>query len=152
MYVYYFYFFFLILQIAPYKPNTNSPIAKRTLFPGQQQQGGSLDDILNSSFILFDDDDDELPPYEDLLALFEESIDMSQVKSKSQYKGNLDKLNDIVWNSTMVTKSCSICLCDFEQGDSVSLTECIHTYHDVCIKEWFKVSSQCPICKHEHRK
>jgi hypothetical protein len=45
------------------------------------------------------------------------------------------------------TKDCSICLVDFEDDDSVSLTNCKHLFHNNCITEWSRYKKDCPICR-----
>ena len=44
-------------------------------------------------------------------------------------------------------KDCSICLVDFEDDDSVSLTNCKHLFHNNCITEWSRYKKDCPICR-----
>ena len=44
-------------------------------------------------------------------------------------------------------KDCSICLVDFEDDDSVSLTNCKHLFHSNCITEWSRYKKDCPICR-----
>ena len=43
-------------------------------------------------------------------------------------------------------KNCTICLCDYINGDKVIILPCIHMFHAECIKEWLKKNS-CPLCK-----
>lgn len=47
------------------------------------------------------------------------------------------------------TESCTICLCDFENGTSISTLDCSHVFHYSCLKEWCQYKSQCPICRDE---
>tara|TARA_B100000902_G_scaffold192717_1_gene184144 strand:- start:10155 stop:10829 length:675 start_codon:yes stop_codon:yes gene_type:complete len=48
---------------------------------------------------------------------------------------------------------CSICLCDFEEGDIVTKTPCKHVFHKKCLLRHFKNDSdmvliyKCPICR-----
>ena len=35
-------------------------------------------------------------------------------------------------------KNCTICLCDYINGDKVVNLPCIHMFHAICINEWFK--------------
>ncbi|KAK3281707.1 hypothetical protein CYMTET_10518 [Cymbomonas tetramitiformis] len=44
--------------------------------------------------------------------------------------------------------SCTICLQDFEEGDTVrTLPRCSHMYHTACIDQWLVTQGDCPICR-----
>jgi hypothetical protein len=43
-------------------------------------------------------------------------------------------------------KTCSICLCDFENGETIRFLLCFHRFHKKCIDKWLKRSTKCPIC------
>lgn len=43
---------------------------------------------------------------------------------------------------------CSVCLCDFEVGDSLRTLQCSHRFHMACVDTWLGQSGQCPVCKH----
>eukprot|EP00937_MAST-01D_sp_MAST-1D-sp2_P005676 g5676.t1 len=42
--------------------------------------------------------------------------------------------------------SCTICLCEFEDGDVVTSLPCLHTFHKTCCVQWLKEKSTCPMC------
>ena len=42
---------------------------------------------------------------------------------------------------------CSICLEEFKQNDKIITLECDHYYHKVCITDWFKKETSCPLCR-----
>jgi hypothetical protein len=44
-------------------------------------------------------------------------------------------------------KSCAICMVNYEVGDKYMILECLHRFHEPCVKEWFKQKNTCPICK-----
>jgi hypothetical protein len=45
-------------------------------------------------------------------------------------------------------RACSICLCDFVDGDRTKLLPCLHRFHPNCVNEWLtKHSTLCPVCK-----
>ena len=47
-------------------------------------------------------------------------------------------------------KNCSICLSDYDDEDRIVINlKCKHIFHKTCIKEWGKVSTNCPICRNE---
>jgi hypothetical protein len=56
-----------------------------------------------------------------------------------QHKLKLEKLEQEI--------SCSICLCDYEDGEEVRLLPCGHTFHSPCIDAWLQINSICPLCK-----
>jgi len=45
-------------------------------------------------------------------------------------------------------KECSICLNDFDQGDTIRrLRVCGHAFHKSCIDLWLLRRADCPLCK-----
>jgi len=42
---------------------------------------------------------------------------------------------------------CAICYDNFEDQEVVSLPECGHYYHIMCIKNWLSIKPECPCCK-----
>ncbi|XP_028118732.1 RING-H2 finger protein ATL57-like [Camellia sinensis] len=45
-------------------------------------------------------------------------------------------------------KSCTICLSEFLEGESVRvLPKCLHPFHVPCIDMWLYSHSNCPICR-----
>lgn len=48
--------------------------------------------------------------------------------------------------------SCTICLSDFEKGDSVKqVAVCKHTFHKECLEKWLERRFVCPNCNLEIR-
>lgn len=45
-------------------------------------------------------------------------------------------------------QQCSICLEQFQVGETVRTIPCFHTFHSSCIDPWLATKSECPICKH----
>jgi hypothetical protein len=47
----------------------------------------------------------------------------------------------------LIDTQCSICLCDYEEGDSLTLLPaCRHTFHAACIDVWLAQHVRCPLC------
>jgi len=46
--------------------------------------------------------------------------------------------------------TCSICLCELEEGDLVGDIPCGHFFHKDCLKEWLTKNNHCPICRMEN--
>merc|ERR1712232_1368225 len=42
--------------------------------------------------------------------------------------------------------TCSICLCEIEDGDRVGKLTCKHTFHADCLKQWLRRKNCCPLC------
>ncbi|GAX74855.1 hypothetical protein CEUSTIGMA_g2301.t1 [Chlamydomonas eustigma] len=42
---------------------------------------------------------------------------------------------------------CSICICDFEEGEELRRLPCNHDYHKTCIDAWMAQHSTCPNCR-----
>ena len=43
--------------------------------------------------------------------------------------------------------TCSICLCEIEEGELVGDIPCGHYFHKDCLKEWLMKSNHCPSCR-----
>jgi hypothetical protein len=41
---------------------------------------------------------------------------------------------------------CSICLCEYEDGDKLISLPCKHIFHDDCISSWTSNNTRCPLC------
>ena len=52
-------------------------------------------------------------------------------------------------NENTDSKHCSVCMCDYEDGEEILTLDCFHSFHTPCIEEWFKNQNWCPICKHK---
>lgn len=42
---------------------------------------------------------------------------------------------------------CSICMLEFEARQPLIVLPCKHSFHDPCVREWFKHASTCPLCR-----
>lgn len=45
--------------------------------------------------------------------------------------------------------SCSICLCEYEKGESVMRLPCNHLYHESCLDSWITNHVRCPLCNYD---
>ncbi|KAK4768807.1 hypothetical protein SAY86_026957 [Trapa natans] len=45
--------------------------------------------------------------------------------------------------------SCVICRLDYEDGETLTILTCKHTYHSECINNWLKINKVCPVCSTE---
>ena len=49
----------------------------------------------------------------------------------------------------LLANECSICLENYEVGESISILSCDHFFHTKCLNEWFKKKEVCPLCREE---
>jgi len=42
---------------------------------------------------------------------------------------------------------CAVCLCTYEDGDTMRVLRCKHRFHLGCVDQWLARSGQCPVCK-----
>lgn len=47
------------------------------------------------------------------------------------------------------TDQCVICRLDYEDGESLNVLPCKHTYHSECITKWLQINKVCPVCSAE---
>lgn len=45
--------------------------------------------------------------------------------------------------------ACSICLCEYEEGDKIVRLPCNHEYHENCISSWTSSHIRCPLCNYD---
>ena len=91
--------------------------------------------------------DQYIDPLEDILQQsFEqqpqtlEKSDFNLIISSQEYNSFCDEIKTD-------NKECSICVCEYDNTDMVSITNCNHIFHTDCIKEWGKYKQECPLCK-----
>jgi hypothetical protein len=44
---------------------------------------------------------------------------------------------------------CSICYCDYEEGNELRVLPCDHHFHKDCVDQWLKVNKTCPLCRQD---
>ncbi|XP_024031925.1 E3 ubiquitin ligase BIG BROTHER-related [Morus notabilis] len=93
-------------------------------------------------------DPDELS-YEELLALGEVVGTESRGLSASGI-ASLPSVNYKTGSSQSGSNdSCVICRLDYEDGETLTLLSCKHSYHPECINNWLKINKVCPVCSTE---
>ena len=45
------------------------------------------------------------------------------------------------------TTRCTICMDDFNTGDSMEVLPCDHMFHSACIEQWLTKNCVCPVCR-----
>ncbi|KAL1803994.1 hypothetical protein DCAR_0935683 [Daucus carota subsp. sativus] len=108
-----------------------------------------LDDRGGDSQDAWEEVDPDNLSYEELLALGDvvgtesrglsadtiASLPSMSFKMESNQDGNME--------------SCVICRLDYEEGDTLTLLSCKHSYHPECIDNWLRINKVCPVCSAE---
>ncbi|KAG2441255.1 hypothetical protein HYH02_010098 [Chlamydomonas schloesseri] len=42
---------------------------------------------------------------------------------------------------------CTVCLCEYEEGERITQLPCKHDFHSTCINKWLQTHYTCPICR-----
>ena len=97
--------------------------------------------IFNNIFSIYTDPiDDILQQSFDQQPQTLEKTDYNLIISSQEYKTLSEEIR-------IDNKECSICVCEYDNLDMVSITNCNHIFHTDCIKEWGKYKQECPLCK-----
>ncbi|KDP37529.1 hypothetical protein JCGZ_05968 [Jatropha curcas] len=93
-------------------------------------------------------DPDELS-YEELLALGEVVGTESRGLSADTI-ASLPSVNFKAGSSQNGSNdSCVICRLDYDDGETLTVLSCKHSYHSECINDWLKINKVCPVCSKE---
>ncbi|XP_073011972.1 E3 ubiquitin ligase BIG BROTHER-related-like [Typha latifolia] len=87
--------------------------------------------------------------YEELVALGE----VVGIENRGLSADTIASLPSITYKTPEVqdgnTDQCVICRMEYEEGDSLVVLSCKHTYHPECINKWLKINKACPMCSTE---
>ena len=124
--------------------NNNNNIDNNNVDNSNIDNGNNLDNINIDNI---DNYNNTNSYYSDQISRFDINISESnkyvydiQSQLDSRLLKNVDKLSP-------EKKSCIICLENFKQFDLVINLNCLHMFHDECIKKWLRDYNYCPICK-----
>ncbi|KAK3576196.1 hypothetical protein CHS0354_016019 [Potamilus streckersoni] len=92
---------------------------------------------------------DESNSYEALMELGEL---IGDVKEKGLTKAETNRLpiklfKKMESGSCDKSEECLICMCDYEDGDSLKILPCFHQFHAGCIDKWILKNATCPVCR-----
>ncbi|XP_075500945.1 E3 ubiquitin ligase BIG BROTHER-related-like isoform X2 [Primulina tabacum] len=112
---------------------------------------GDGEDYGDNSQDAWDEVDPDELSYEELLALGEVfgtesrrlSVDTIASLPSVNYKSQGDEAG--------ISDSCVICRLDYEDGETLTVLSCKHSYHTECINNWLKINKVCPVCSTEVR-
>lgn len=115
--------------------------------------------LVDLSFYIYD----KFPPYSEYLALggigFLPMILLLYLcivenNNRSNEMERREELIDVILGSNVLTIEddlqhirCSICLKDIEVGDTYTSLRCDHMFHTDCIRTWFCIKTNCPLCR-----
>ncbi|XP_073273111.1 E3 ubiquitin ligase BIG BROTHER-related-like isoform X3 [Primulina huaijiensis] len=116
-------------------------------WPSFDDDGG--EDYGDNSQDAWDEVDPDELSYEELLALGEVvgtesrglSVDTIASLPSVNYKSQGDEAG--------ISDSCVICRLDYEDGETLTVLSCKHSYHTECINNWLKINKVCPVCSTE---
>ncbi|CAD8060672.1 unnamed protein product [Paramecium sonneborni] len=49
----------------------------------------------------------------------------------------------------LINEECCVCLNAYQQDDLIRESICHHIFHDLCLSEWTKKNTSCPVCRQE---
>jgi len=76
----------------------------------------------------------------------------SEVNEDDASSSSLSKLEEgglLVKSLDDEEPSCSICLCEYENGETVTKLPCNHIYHESCLSSWTESHVRCPLCNYD---
>lgn len=81
------------------------------------------------------------------------SVNYGSVEEEDDEERNIDvstsKLEEGLVLCNDEEPSCSICLCEYEMGESVIRLPCNHIYHESCLGSWVTNHVRCPLCNYD---
>ncbi|XP_036353809.2 E3 ubiquitin-protein ligase RLIM-like [Ochotona princeps] len=72
-----------------------------------------------------------------------------EVQSVGLTKQQIDNLTMRIFGENDESKSCTICITKFIEGDIIRVLPCCHEYHADCIDRWLADNVTCPICRYD---
>jgi len=82
--------------------------------------------------------------YEELLALAER---MGGAVPRGATPAQVAALPTRMWAPGDADATCSVCLCDYAEGETLRALPCHHSFHAACVDQWLKTSRACPCCR-----
>ncbi len=115
--------------------------------------------LVDLSFYIYD----KFPPYSKYLAFGGIEIlpmilllylCIMENRNLSNERKRREELIDVILGNNVLTIEddlqhirCSICLKDIEVGDTYTSLKCDHMFHTDCIRTWFCIKTNCPLCR-----
>merc|ERR1719483_600252 len=88
--------------------------------------------------------------YEQLLALAEQIGEVNKGLTPEeilQFPTTVHKGEKLEGAQAGCEDQCSICLTDYQEGDSQRGLPCTHAFHTACVDQWLATNPTCPVCR-----
>ncbi|XP_011002253.1 PREDICTED: E3 ubiquitin ligase BIG BROTHER-related isoform X2 [Populus euphratica] len=116
---------------------------------GRDAEEDSEEDLGNNSQETWEEVDPDELSYEELLALGE-VVGIESRGLSADIIASLASINYKAGSSQNGSNdTCVICRLDYEDGETLTLLSCKHSYHSECINNWLKINKVCPVCSTE---
>ncbi|XP_050219607.1 E3 ubiquitin ligase BIG BROTHER-related-like [Mercurialis annua] len=123
--------------------------ARLFAFAGIHDQVQDAEDHAGNSQDGWEDVDPDELSYEELLALGEVVGHESRGLSADTIASLPSVKYKVGSSQNGSNDSCVICRIDYEDGETLTLLSCKHSYHSECINNWLKINKVCPVCSTE---
>ena len=74
------------------------------------------------------------------------STSLNDIASTKSFHTSSSTNGGLLFKGGIEEKTCSICLDEYQGGDSMIELPCCHTFHSDCITTWVKGHVRCPLC------
>lgn len=138
-----------------------------SLMMGPRMGANRLHRVMLDEYYALADQDEDAPPLAELVhallrtqdeADFQDAVRLSAEEAYSGGFGVPPAEEALLSSCTRVhtyegptegegPSQCSVCLGDFEAGDTLRTLQCKHHFHVACVDQWLSQSGQCPVCK-----
>ncbi|PXF41540.1 E3 ubiquitin-protein ligase [Gracilariopsis chorda] len=77
------------------------------------------------------------------------AADPAQVQNLSSITFSAETFLTHTGSENLDDASCVICLCDYEDGETVRFLPCKHHFHKDCVDVWLRLDKACCLCKQD---
>lgn len=77
------------------------------------------------------------------------AADPAQVQNLNSISYSPATFANIAGNDSLEDASCVICLCEYEEGETVRFLPCKHHFHQECVDVWLRLDKACCLCKQD---
>jgi hypothetical protein len=87
---------------------------------------------------------------EDLWEALDDGITLGSEDEEENEKNESEQERQITsreYQPEDATETCSVCLDEFKEKQTLAIPKCNHCFHSHCLQEWSKRKSTCPVCR-----